>query len=56
MRTKTILLGLNELNFDFIKFYVNQGLLRNFKKLFDGTNLRFIFKSKCNNCYCKIGI
>jgi len=32
---KTILLGLNELNFDYIKFYINQGLLPNFKKIFD---------------------
>ncbi len=35
MKNKTILLGLNELNFDYIKFYVNKGLLPNFKKLFD---------------------
>jgi hypothetical protein len=34
MKNKTILLGLNELNFDYIKFYINQGLLPNFKKLF----------------------
>ena len=32
---KTILLGLNELNFDYIQFYINQGLLPNFKKIFD---------------------
>ena len=32
---KTILLGLNELNFDYIKFYINQGLLPNFKKIFE---------------------
>tara|TARA_B110000240_G_C13451395_1_gene432662 strand:- start:120 stop:1421 length:1302 start_codon:yes stop_codon:yes gene_type:complete len=32
---KTILLGLNELNFDYMKFYIDQGLLPNFKKLFD---------------------
>ena len=31
---KTILLGLNELNFNYIKFYINQGLLPNFKKIF----------------------
>jgi dTDP-D-glucose 4,6-dehydratase len=31
MKNKTILLGLNELNFDYIKFYVNQGLLPNKK-------------------------
>ena len=31
---KTILLGLNELNFDYINFYINQGLLPNFKKIF----------------------
>ena len=35
MKTKTILLGLNELNFDYINFYVNQGLLPNFKKIFE---------------------
>jgi hypothetical protein len=33
MKSKTILLGLNELNFDYIKFYINQGLLPNFKKI-----------------------
>jgi hypothetical protein len=35
MKKKTILLGLNELNFDYIKFYVNLGLLPNFKKIFE---------------------
>lgn len=35
MLHKTILLGLNELNFEFIKFYINQGSLNNFKKLFE---------------------
>ena len=35
MKTKTILLGLNELNFDYIKFYINQGLLPNFKKILE---------------------
>ena len=35
MKNKTIFLGLNELNFDYIKFYIDQGLLTNFKKLFD---------------------
>jgi len=34
MKTKTILLGLNELNFDYIKFYIDKGLLPNFKKIF----------------------
>ena len=34
MKNKTILLGLNELNFDYISFYINQGLLSNFKKIF----------------------
>jgi hypothetical protein len=33
MKSKTILLGLNEINFDFIKFYINKGYLPNFKKL-----------------------
>ena len=35
MKNKTILLGLNELNFDYIKFYVNQGILPNFKKILE---------------------
>lgn len=34
MKNKTILLGLNELNFDYINFYIRSGLLPNFKKLF----------------------
>ena len=34
-KQKTILLGLNELNFDYIKHYINKGLLSNFKKIFD---------------------
>ena len=34
MKSKTILLGLNELNFDYIRYYVNHGLLPNFKELF----------------------
>ncbi|MGB0981154.1 MAG: hypothetical protein ACPGUH_03550 [Winogradskyella sp.] len=32
---KIILLGLNELNFDYIKHYVKQGLLPNFKHVFE---------------------
>ena len=32
---KTILLGLNELNFDYIKFYISKDLLPNFKKIFE---------------------
>ena len=35
MKHKTILLGLNELNFDYINYYINQGLLPNFKKIFE---------------------
>jgi len=35
MKSKTILLGLNELNVDYIKFYISQGLLPNFKRLFE---------------------
>ena len=35
MKNKTILLGLNEINFDFIKFYIKQGKLTNFKKIFE---------------------
>ena len=34
MKTKTILLGLNEINFDYIRYYINNGLLPNFKKIF----------------------
>ena len=34
MSNKTILLGLNELNFEYIKYYINQGFLPNFKKIF----------------------
>lgn len=32
---KTILLGLNELNFEYIKFYSDKGFLPNFKNVFD---------------------
>lgn len=35
MKNKTILLGLNELNIEYILFYINKGLLPNFKKLFE---------------------
>lgn len=35
MKTKTILLGLNELNFDYIQHYINKGFLPNFKTLFE---------------------
>ena len=35
MKTKTILLSLNELNFDYLKFYISKGLLPNFKKIFE---------------------
>lgn len=35
MGKSLILLGLNELNFDFIKYYIKKGLLPNFKILFD---------------------
>lgn len=35
----TILLGLNEINFDFVKFYTDKNLLPNFKKLLDNNNL-----------------
>lgn len=35
MGNRMILLGLNELNFDYIKYYINLGLLPNFKKLFE---------------------
>jgi len=33
-----ILLGLNELNFDYINFYINKGLLPNFSKIFNLQN------------------
>lgn len=32
---KTILIGLNELNFEYIEYYIKEGFLPNFKKLFD---------------------
>jgi hypothetical protein len=35
MKNKLILVGLNELNFDYIKYYINEGILPNFKKLFE---------------------
>ena len=35
MKNKTILVSLNELNFDYIKFFNDQGLLPNRKKIFD---------------------
>ena len=35
MKNKTILLGLNELNFDFVKYYISKGELQNFKRLFE---------------------
>jgi hypothetical protein len=41
MRKKTILLGLNELNFEFIEKYIELGLLPNFEKLFN----KFGYKS-----------
>lgn len=34
MKSKTILIGLNELNFEFINYYIEQGLLPNFKAFF----------------------
>ena len=37
---KTILLGLNELNFNFIKNYSEKNLLPNFKKLFDNYTIK----------------
>ena len=35
MSNKTILVGLNEINFDFINYYISKGVLPNFKKLFE---------------------
>ena len=35
MTSKTILLGLNELNFDYIRFYISKGLLPNFRSIFE---------------------
>ncbi|RAJ07133.1 hypothetical protein [Arenibacter echinorum] len=37
---KVILLGLNEINFDYIKYYINEGQLSNFKKLFEKSGYR----------------
>ena len=34
MKSNTILLSLNEINFDFISFYIDKGMLPNFNKLF----------------------
>ncbi len=39
MKEKTILLGLNELNFEYIKFYIGQGELPNFKNLFEANSI-----------------
>ncbi|GAA0714327.1 hypothetical protein GCM10009430_07350 [Aquimarina litoralis] len=35
MKNKLILLGLNELNFDFIRHYIDLGYLKNFKRIFE---------------------
>lgn len=35
MKNKVILVGLNELNFDYIKYYISKGKLPTFKSLFD---------------------
>ena len=35
MKQKLLLLGLNEINFEYIERYIQQGLLPNFKKLFE---------------------
>lgn len=37
MKRKTVLIGLNEINFEFLDYYINQGQLKNFKKLFAGS-------------------
>ncbi|PZX50259.1 hypothetical protein LV84_04059 [Algoriphagus ratkowskyi] len=36
---KTILVGLNELNFEYIKYYISKGWLPNFKKLFSDNRI-----------------
>lgn len=36
---KTILLGLNELNFDYIKYYISEIHFPNFKKLFESNKI-----------------
>lgn len=36
---KTILLGLNELNFEYIQFYINEGKLKNFNRLFTDNHI-----------------
>jgi len=35
LKMKTILLGLNELNFQYIKYYIKKGHLKNFNILFN---------------------
>ena len=37
MKRKTVLIGLNEINFEFLDYYISQGELKNFKKLFEGS-------------------
>lgn len=39
MNNNTILIGLNELNFDYINYYINKGKLQNFKFLFEKKSL-----------------
>lgn len=39
MTDKVVFLGLNEINFDFVKYYADQGVLPHFKKLLDQHSL-----------------
>ena len=56
MKNKTILLGLNELNVEYILFYINKGLLPNFKKLFDSQKpIETISEDEYSNCVAQIG-
>lgn len=38
MNKQTVLIGLNEINFDFLDYYISQGELPNFKRLFEKSN------------------
>ena len=46
LKNKTILLGLNELNFDYIKFYINQGLLPILKKYLNTTTIETVSENE----------
>ena len=48
----TVLLGLNELNFEFISYYISKGKLKNFKRLFE---LQNPIKTKSESEYRLLG-